>query len=381
MKVIVRQPQLASALAKAAIVAKDKREEQCLWLEAFRDKFEVGTSGLTLTTLLKLDCEVREVGVVGIRGTHIAAVVSRLSDSDIELSLQDETTLCLKQGRRRYTFPTIPQEYKSDFVKKKPLDQALDSGIGSLLQAMCKVLPATIQDLNMEAWACIHIAAEKDPLTGALDLVQAQGLDGHHYISQSFVNKELALRLPEGGICIAKEHWLKAMRWLGKATPGIVLEEKYLWLVTGFGSLALPRIAYAYPDTAGFVGKARTASNHLLLDLAELKAALARLALFYTEDCGWARFQMDDSWLTLTSGNGMAEETLACKYEGELKEIAMNVRGLSQMLETLSPNNIDVALDFTSKDGPCAITAREDEGQLIVAMPIKPELSEIMDMG
>jgi len=138
-------------------------------------------------------------------------------------------------------------------------------------------------------------------------------------------------------------------------------------------SLVTRLIDQRYPDYNAVIPKEN--QNRLIVNRAELEAALRRAQIYASKTTFQVRFRLSGADLQIVAEDidfsYKADQKIPCEYTGEAMEIGFNARFLIEMLSTMVSEEAIVDLSQPSRPGIITPGASlEDEEVLMLIMPV-----------
>lgn len=307
-----------------------------------------------------------EDGAVTLPARKFLDICRSLSDaSSIQFTL-DESRVLIQVGRSRYTLSSLPAE---DFPNVDEWESVLR------LDVKQEVLQHLIE-------SCQFSMAQQDVryyLNGMYfetdgNVLRTVSTDGHRLSvstyeqSDSFTNHHIII--PRKGV-------MELSRLLVNPDDNvsILIGKSNIRILVGDYNFTSKLIDGNYPDYKMVIPQ--HATNELVADREELKAALSRAGILSNEKFRGVRFNFENNLLRLTANNPQqekAEEILDVQYTGRPLEIGFNVNYVIDVMNNIKAES--VRLSFTDANTSVLIEAVEKSAtdavsNLYIVMPIR----------
>jgi DNA polymerase-3 subunit beta len=371
MQIQIPKENILPGLQKAASIIPSKAGAAFLrtvWLQAAQDRLTVMSTDSKLEFSGSYEAECQASGLVGIQGRNIHELLRKLPAGEIQFRLdQENENLLIEQGKRKYKFPTYDTTWFQHF-HEFPQESAV-LWTGAELKSLIERIAFCIADDNTENMHYLKLV----PLQEPQGWLEACGLNGHQFAMVRFEHEELAKRLGEEGLLIAKPYLLELRKWLDNDQIYFNMNNKRLFFTNKEQTehFSLPLNIDTFPDYSNFLAYFDEENTTMTVDKEELTEALNRLRIFNTETQQCSYFIFDNSELVIYSEGqetGEATESLRIDYQGDLDKIAFPTRDLIEILAHFESQS--VRFEFTNALGPCKISGQRDEGYFVITMPV-----------
>jgi DNA polymerase III subunit beta len=150
---------------------------------------------------------------------------------------------------------------------------------------------------------------------------------------------------------------------VGLADGQIVFENDSHFLCTRLISGEYPRYHELFPSEYTYLAQ---------FTREEAQAAVERVAVMSDERTNLIKFHFEGENMQVTSNTpdvGKAQEELSVRFEGQVLDVAVNVRYVLDVLQKLQ--GIDVRLEMTGPLKPLIFKAEDDENYKYLLMPVQ----------
>lgn len=373
MQLTVNTKDILEGLAKSAAIIPAKTGAaflRTIWLRADERTLTIMSTDSSLEFKGTYAAEVTQPGLTGVLGRNFFELVKRLPQGAVKLELSPEgKTLKVSQGRRIYKLPTSEPSWFTEFSAFPEGEPVLWSG-DYLSHLIDSVSYCISDEETMEAMHCMFFNPTDED-----SKIEVCGLNGHQFAMVTFFNADVYKLLPEGGILIGKRNVNELKKWLSVDEIELSLSQKRLFVRTSDHreTFSLPLSYYQYPDYHAFVNKLEDGQDKLSAERDELLGALDRINIFATDAYRCTNFNFSGpDQVTLTSTgheSGVADEPLEAAYSGSLTRISFPTKDLMDILAHFRSSKVELAL--TGVEGPAGISGNEDQGYLVIIMPMK----------
>lgn len=369
LKVICNQKNLIKAIAESQKAVSNKTTMDILknfYIQAFKDgSMKITGYDLEISIESILEANVLEEGEVLINAKLFGDIVRKLPQSDIELSVQDDT-LCISCGSSKFNlkyedvrgYPKLPLIQDCSFVE---VNQEL------FKQMVTETIFATSQD------------ATKPVLMGELlevknNQLNIVAIDGYR-LAVSTTNK-LENDMPDSKLIIPA----KALQSISSLLNSNVKSFKF-----GFSD---KYVMFSIDDTViksrllegVFVEYQRLLPNNyntlVVANRKELLNCIERASLLIAnERNSLVKFVIRDNTLSVIANAdyGNCNEEMNVTTEGDYLDIAFNSRYLMEALKVIDTE--DIRLEFTSNVNPCIIkpvhSKTTDKDYTYLVLPVR----------
>jgi DNA polymerase-3 subunit beta len=371
MKIQVHKEKILSGVQKAASIIPARTGApflRTIWLEAKDGSLKIMSTDSKFEFTGSYEAACQEPGLTGIQGKHFYDLFRRLPPGELQLRVDEANgTLLLEQGKRKYKLPTYDSSWFQHF-SAFPEERAVHWR-GDRVKDLIERVAYCISDDTTDQMHSMKLT----PIEGESG-IEACGLNGHQFALVRFENKELKDLIGEEGILIAKPYLLELRKWLDNEDIYFTLNESRLFFTNKHKNeqFSLPINANRFPSYDSFLSYFGQEENSLMtVNKEELQEALERLYIFNTETQRCSYFVFEDSELIIYSegqDTGEATETMPIDFQGDLEKIVFPTKDLIDVLSHFDSETI--TFEFTTMQGPCKISGRNDGGYIVITMPV-----------
>lgn len=341
-----------------------------IWIKAEAGVVRIMATDSNLEFCGECSAEILQEGLVGVQGRSFYDLMRKLPAGQITLKLDESgQSLLLEQGSRKYKLPTNDPNWFQN-ISDFPAEGSIFWSGDFLSELIDKVAFCISDEDAMEAIACMNMRPVQED-----SFIEVCGLNGHQFAMFKFLNDDLHALLPPEGVLIQKKFLMELKKWLTADEIEMAMSGKRLFFRTGDKreTFSLPLSYYQYPDYHAFLGRL-TADDAAKMEAsrAELTEALDRISIFNTDNNRCTYFTLAPDEVTLHSQGqdvGMATESLAVAYQGDIPKIAFPTKNLIEILGHFASGQ--VSFTMTGGEGPCGVTGEEDAQYLVIIMPMK----------
>lgn len=373
MEIRVLKEEIVSGLQKASGIIPLKTGAaflRTIWLKSEDNKLKIMSTDSKIEFSGSYSAKVNRDGLVGVQGKNFFELIRKLPPGEIVIFLEEEQkSLFLKQGRRRYKLPTYEASWFQDF-DPFPEKKAI-SWSGEYVKKLIDKITFCIADDDTENMNYMKITPVQEN-----DNIEFCGLNGHQFAMQKLVNENLPPLLGEDGILLAKPYLLELRKWLTNEEIYFNIDEKRLFFANKDKNeiISLPINFDNFPDYTLFLSYFDDETSKMLVDKDELLDSLDRIYVFNTENQRCSFFVFDEKELTIYSQGqetGEASEYLPIEFQGDIEKRAFPTKNIIEILNHFESSNI--SFEFTKDNGPCKISGQEDEDYIVITMPVEIE--------
>ena len=305
-------------------------------------------------------------GCVLIKAKTLSGIISRLSDEDVSISVDENQKLAIKGTQ-------VDFDILGSNAQDYPVFPTIDDGFSLSLSV------EELRDLIKHTIIAVSYDETKQFLNGIMikneqDKLLFVSTDGYRLALKQQtippVNNEFNSIVP-----------FKALSELNRILQGldgeksveiIISENQIVFKLDSF--ILISRLIQGqFPDYKQVVPK--TSENKFLIDRQQFLAAAERAAIIATASNNVVRFLFDNNKLEIfanAKGLGDFKEDLAIERkneDGEAVKIAFNVRLVLDVIKTLTTDKI--MLEFNNELSPCKISLENDDSFTYIIMPIR----------
>ncbi len=375
MKLKINKEDVTEGIQKASSITPQKTGAAFLrtvWLKTENDNLKLMSTDSKLEFSGNYPAQTFEQGIIGVQGKNFYELFKKLPPGEIELIAdEEESTLYIKQGPRKYKLPTIDSSWFQNFSLFSEENSTLWSG--TFVRNLIDRISFCIEDDSSDYTHYMKLNPVDDQ--GSIEVC---GMRHGHFGLQSFNHPEVANLLGEEGILIAKPYLLELKKWLKNEDIYFTLNNKRVFFSTLDKNeiFSLPMNYEKFPAYYAFFSHFEDKTSKMNINKEELIDSLERISIFNTETQRCSYFVFNENELVLYSqgqDTGEASETLPVYYEGDLDMIVFLTKNLMEVLSHFDSSQL--TFEFTNKNGPCKIVGDEeaDSNYLVIVMPVEIE--------
>ena len=310
---------------------------------------------------VRVDDEVAP-GEITVPARKFLDIVKSLPDgAKIDFSLENQK-VTIKSGRSRFTLATLPA---SEFPA---VEEAPDSLSFELQQKQLKRLIDAVSFSMAQQDVRYYLNGMLLEITP--EHIRTVATDGHRLALCSLIGTVSATAtrhaiLPRKGV-------LELVRFLADSEQLVLVKlgSNHLRAQTDDFTFTTKLVDGKFPDYERVLP--RTGSNQIRAERGELRQAFGRAAILSNEKYRGVRLILDEGQLTLIASNPEqeeAEETVTIDYDGHSFEIGFNVSYLSDVLNVLASDTVQISL--ADANSSALIEAADGSDALYVVMPMR----------
>ena len=364
MKLICEGLDLSDAVLKvlrATAVRTTNPILEGIKLSAKEDSLTLSATDLEISIEKTIQADVKVPGEIVVPGKVFADFVKKLSNEQIELSLNEGNTLRIKytdsegslQCLNADEFPIIKELSSPDRITMAPteLKDLIDKTIFSVaLDDARPILKGCLFEINEGEMTSValdgyRLAMVKTPVFSTAKtlscIIPAKSL--------SEISKLIRTDTESVDILISKNH--------------LMIDDGQVKVITRLLEGEFINYRQVIPTSS---------STTILVSKAQLEDGLERASLLARMDKNnLVRFDIRDKVLTITSASniGNVTENITVSLEGKDLTIAFNARYLSDCMHTISDEFIKI--NFSSQIAPCTICSAEEDKYLYLILPVR----------
>lgn len=366
MKLICEGLDLSDAVLKvikATAVRTPNPILEGIKLSAREDSLTLSATDQEISIEKTIPADVKIAGEIVVPGKFFADFVKKLSNEQIELSLEAGNTLKIKytdsegalQCMSADEFPIIKEISSPEKIniKKVDLKAIIDKTIFSV----------AVDDARPILKGCLFEIVNNQ--------MTAVALDGYRLA----MVKADAICTSEKLSCIVPARSLSEISKLlnindEDETIDILVGQKHLLIDDGSVKILTVLLEGEFINYKQVIPASTTTT--ILVNKAQLEDGLERASLLARMDKNnLVKFDIKDKVLTLTSASniGNVTENITISLEGKDLSIAFNARYLSDCMHTISDEFIKI--NFSSQIAPCTICSAENDKYLYLILPVR----------
>lgn len=333
-------------------------------IEAHDGRIEMTATDLELGIRSSCPAKVSKDGSVCVPAKKLLDYVRLLDDGDLAIkSLENHwIQITYKRsktkmvGMSRESFPVLPA-----FPAKQLEVPAM---------ALSSMIARTIFSISSEE--------SRYTLNGALFLVKPDSLtmvatDGHRL---AHVEKSFSSGTAEVRALVPKKAMGEVIKLLAEAGPDSKVEfaksESHLFFRIGDRLLVSQQLSGQFPNFEAVIPKDN--NRIIVLDRAELAAAVRRVAQFADERSHAVRLQLSEGQVKFSASSselGESEESIETPYTGETFQVGFNAQYLLEFLGTPGSGSVNVELKDEQSAGLIRPAEEEGDHYRYIVMPMR----------
>ena len=372
MELKIAAPELARALARSLGIVEKKSTMPSLshvLLEATKDGgLKVSATDLDVTVIGEHRCEVLKDGALAVSARHLHDIVRSLPGDQVTLKRASNNYLELKSGASEFKLVGLPAE---DFPALPRFEKV-------------KFAPVKT-DLVLEMIERTQFAASSDETRYNLNgvffesgqgAVRMVATDGHRLsLAERKLDVDFGLKkgviLPRKGLTELRKLLAEGAEGDGQPVDGELgfVENNAVYRRPGV-TLMMRLIEGVFPDYRQVI----PAQQEKIFNLKrlDLLATLKRVSILSSDKAHAVKLELSPGSLKVLSQNpdlGEAKEDVAVGYEGEALKIGFNARYLTDVLEALDVENVQ--MELADDLSPGVLRPVAEEGYTAVIMPMR----------
>jgi len=362
MKIVVSREKFLKSLQKVSSIIGSRSMLPVLGnvlLQAENGVLELTTTDLEIRITTRMEAKIEEEGKTTVPAKKITALVSRFSDSEVTLAVDENNHIKLDCGTGHFTLLGLPA---ADFPGAAEFEVLKE----------IRLKEADFKDMFGAISYAVSPDDSRKVLTGVLfntasGLLSMVATDGKRLALQE---KTVESITGEDGSCIIP---LKAASEVRRSSDGsgdltIGIGEKQCRFTCGDFSLTSKLIEGNYPDYRQVIPKA--AEKMFSVPAAPMLAKLETVAQVLSDSSSYVILEFADNKLTIKASStevGEGSDVVPIQYEGEPVEVSFNPAYLADPLRIATAENVTIKVN----DALNPVVIEGKEGFLCVIMPIR----------
>jgi DNA polymerase-3 subunit beta len=368
MELTIRVPELVKALQRVQGIVEKKTTMpilgNALLKSASKSKITVSATDLEIGLVADYDAEVAKTGSMTLGAKALFDIVRSLPEKTVSLRQTANQWVEISCGKVKYrvvgmasdSFPTLPSFDDVPFFSVDPV---------VFREMIDKTLYAVSTDetrYNLTGVFCEAIAGSAG--------IRMVATDGHRL---AVVERPTTERPTiKEGVIIPRKGLVELRRLLEEVGEGGRLgfvENSAVFEKSGI-TLTMRLVDGRFPDYQQVIPT--SSSRRMKIGRQPLSDALKRTSLLSPDKAQGVRFDLSDGNLALSTNNpdlGEAREDLDVDYHGDPLKIGFNFRYISDVLTTISENEVE--LELTDELSPGVVRGVGSEGYRAVIMPMR----------
>lgn len=364
MKLICEGLELSDAVLKVTRALASRTTNPILEgikLHASEDTLTLTATDLEIAIEKSIKADVKITGDVVVPGKFFADFVKKLSNEQIELSLDGNKLLKIKytdsegflQCMNADEFPTLkdlnaPEKITlkcsdlKDIIEKTIFSVAIDDARPVLKGCLFEYSDGIVKTVALDGY---RLALAKAPATAS-----SEKLD---FIVPARSLGEIAKLID-----------------LGDGLVDVLIEQNHLMITDGEVKIVTRLLEGEFINYKQVIPTSMTTT--ILVSKAQLEDGLERASLLAKMDKNnLVKFVIHDKVLTLTSASniGNVTENIAISLEGKDISIAFNARYFSDCMRSIADEFIKI--NFSSQIAPCTICSADGDSYLYLILPVR----------
>ena len=337
-----------------------------------KDHLQISATDLEIFVSSNIPCHPIEEGRVAVPAKNIFDIIKECDDDkEISLKLIDSSRLEISSGKSNFKLLGMPADSFPHF-KTSPKGQLSTGTLKT--KEFVKLIQKTEHCICTEEYryALTGIYFESDERDGKTFL-KSVATDGHRL---SMLEKDedtlgkIQLKKP---MIIPKKgasEFRKLLETTEEEDFELTCDENLLKATVGENKLWIRPIDSEYPDYRRVIPK--DLPSKLFVEKKSLSTGLKRMSLLVSDRSRVVTFDFQKNKVVLSTQNpdlGEAVDEVKCAFEGKSMKTGFNVRFFLDALNNFSAEKMEIQIG--EKLQPAVLTSPEDEGYLIVVMPMR----------
>ncbi len=373
MKFFIERENILPGLHQAAQITTVKTGAvylRSVWLKVEANQLQIMATDSSIEFYGSYQAQIEQEGLVGVNGRHLYDLIRKLHPGELIFQVEDDSKkLLIKQNKRKYVLP-INENYWFQPLSTFPEENSVFWHGESFSEVIDSIFFSVSEDEVMRAINCMLIKySEMD------QKIDFCGLNGHQLALYQLGKNGLENILPEQGILIMKKYLgdLRRMMPQKEIEMNIANNRLYCRSFDKIENISIPLSQYEYPDHKELLSR-YVSDNASSMDVSKkmLIDALDRIYIFNTENSICTYFEFSGEILQMdvhSDEKGEAKEYLDVEFKGDLKKIAFPTKDIMEILSHFKSENLH--FHFTSSEGPCFVTGKDDPEYTVLIMPMK----------
>ena len=357
MKLTTKKQDLSKALTQAAGIVERKNTIPILAhikITASDGKLTIEATDLDITFKTSIEADVQEEGATTVDAHLFAGIVKKLS-SDIELTA-DASTLTVQSGRSKFSLASLDAD-SFPVIANDEYGFNVDIDALELRRLLTKSSFAMSLDETRYYLNGVYLHSDNG-------VMRSVATDGSR---MAVVTSDVVAEFE--GVIIPRKTVIELGKVLDIGDVSLSISETKIQAVAGPVTITSKVIDGAFPDYKRIIPS--NTPNVMTVDAGEFKAATERVSLVSQEKARTVRLDVSDGSceLNVHGGHNDATEELAITLEGDPVSIGFNSKFLADVMQQCVGDN--VTMSFNGMVDPAVIRPSEDDGFMVVVMPMR----------
>ena len=357
MKLNTSKADLSKTLAQAAAIVERKNTVPILAhikLTA-TDKLNIEATDLDITFATSVIADVTESGSTTVDAHLLAGIVKKLPSGDVSL-IEANGYLTVSAGRSTFKLATLSADDYPEIANSE-YEFELDLPAIELKRLFQKASFAMSTEETRYYLNGVYLHPANGMLTGV-------ATDGHRMAK---VTSDIPAEFT--GVIVPRKTVGELSKVLELGDVLLSVSETKIKVVAGPVTITSKVIDGPFPDYTRVIPK--YVPNTMKVDAGEFKAATDRVSLVSQEKARIVRLDVSDGMCSLVvhGGDNNANDELEIVLDGEPVSIGFNSKYLADVMQQCTGGSVDMS--FKGSGDPAIIRPSEDDGFMVVVMPMR----------
>lgn len=373
MKFLIQREDILPGLHQAAQITTPKTGAiflRSVWLKVENGQLQIMATDSNIEFYGRYQAQIEEEGLVGVNGRHLYDLIRKLHPGELLFQVEEDAKkLQIKQNKKKYILP-INENYWFQPLSIFPEENSVFWHGESFTNIIDNIYFSVSDDEAMRAIHCMLVKYSKNDKKN-----EFCGLNGHQLALFQLATNGLENIIPEQGILITKKYLsdLKKMVPQKEIEMNIFNNRLYCRSFDKMENISIPLSQYEFPDhkqlLASYVSNdpsSMDVNKKILID------ALDRISIFNTENSICTFFEFTEGILQMdvrSDEKGEAKEFIDVEFNGNLQKIAFPTKDIMEILSHFKSEELH--FHFTSLEGPCFVSGKDDPDYSVLIMPMK----------
>lgn len=373
MKFFIQREFVLPGLQQAAQITTVKTGAvflRSVWLKVENGQLQIMATDSNIEFYGRYQAQIEEDGLVGVNGRHLYDLIRKLHPGELLFQVEEDAKkLHIKQNKKKYILP-INENYWFQPLSLFPEENSVFWHGESFTNIIDNIYFSVSDEEDMRAIHCMLVKYSKNDKK-----IEFCGLNGHQLALFQVATNGLENIIPEQGILIVKKYLsdLKRMVPQKEIKMNILNNRLYCRSVDEMENISIPLSQYEFPDHKQLL--ATYVSNNpssMDVDKKTLIDALDRISIFNTDNSICTFFEFTEGILQMdvhSDEKGEAKEFIDVEFSGNLQKIAFPTKDIMEILSHFRSEKLH--FHFTSSEGPCFVSGKDDPDYSVLIMPMK----------
>ena len=333
--------------------------------ELDNNSLKISASDLETTMVSTIDVESDSQGSIAVPARLLLDTLKTFPEQPLTFVKEDNNTIEISSNHGKYAVAYADgEEFPNAVALEDPSQTVLNGDV--LATAISKTIFASGNDDLRPVMSGVFFQFAKDGLTFV-------ATDAHKLVKYSRTDVSAT---NEAEFIMPKKHLTLLKGILAGSDSDVTVEYNESNARFTFDNVELicRLIDGKYPNYEAVIPKENP--NKLTIDRSQFLNSVKRVSIFSNKTTHQVRLKIAGSELNISAEDidysNKAEERLTCAYQGDDMQIGFNSRFLSEMLNNLNANEVQLEMSLPNRAGILTPVDGLDEGELVtmLVMPV-----------